>query len=157
MLHLRTLFVQLYSCSGTTLLKPAHRRMICDPPPPKEFHKFSLLRALVFLFRARACCTPESDSLPPPRKASLRAPVGLGGPLPSFAHFLYKGPNLLAVLYPPVTSSSFSECCWCGAWAGGCTWPGPPCSEQGAELSLRRGTRQRVGAAAVWANCSLAG
>lgn len=91
MLHLRTLFVQLYSCSGTTLLKPMHGRTICDPSPPKEFQVLPFKGSC---FSVQACCTPESDSLPPPRKASRRAPVGLGGLLPSLAHFLYTGPNL---------------------------------------------------------------
>lgn len=32
----------------------------------------------------------------------------------------------MAVLYPPATSSSFSECCWCGPWAGGLRLAGSP-------------------------------
>lgn len=153
-LYLRTLFVQLYSCSGTTLLKPMHGRTICDPSPPKEFQVLPFKGSC---FSVQACCTPESDSLPPPRKASRRAPVGLGGLLPSLAHFLYTGPNLWLYYIHRQRPAPSRSAAGVVPGQGGCAWPGPPCSEQGAELSLCRGTRQRVGAAAVWANCSLAG
>lgn len=48
-LHLRTPFAQLYPCSGATLLKPTHRRMICGPWPPKEFQAFPFSRSWVFV------------------------------------------------------------------------------------------------------------
>lgn len=124
------------------LLKPAQKRVIRGPSPPKEFQAFPF----TLFFHSEHKPAAHLNLVPCLHKAPLRAPAGLRGlyhPLPTFCT------NVFSILYPPRHP--------CPSWGAAGIVPGQGlCSEQGAELILHCHAQHRLRAAALQVNFPLA-